>query len=135
MFYCRKEKCWAGSVGRAFRYELIFRLNEGRVVKNKQFHQTSKNYWKNIFNSYKQRLYVERVFSLMGNLWCDERNRLSVEIVKSELCGKLNYNMNSQEFLQFFKNLEQEKLLKWATKILSMILNLNKNIFCYYFFS
>ncbi|KAL4104819.1 hypothetical protein QTP88_020095 [Uroleucon formosanum] len=32
--------------------------------------------------------FVERVFSLMGNLWSDERNRLSVEMVKSELCVK-----------------------------------------------
>jgi len=59
--------------------------------------------------------FVERVFSLMGNLWSEERNRLSVEKVKSELCVKLNYNMNCQEFLYFLKNPEQEKLLKCAT--------------------
>lgn len=59
--------------------------------------------------------FVERVFSLMGNLWPDERNRLSEEMVKSELCVKLNYNMNCQEFLYFLKNPEQEKLLKCAT--------------------
>lgn len=60
--------------------------------------------------------FVECVFSLMGNLWTDERNCLSVKIVKSELCVKLNYNMNCQEYLHFLKNPEQEKLRKCATK-------------------
>lgn len=48
--------------------------------------------------------FVELVFSLMENLWCDERKRLSVEIAKSELCVKLNYNMNCKEFLHSSKN-------------------------------
>lgn len=52
----------------------------------------------------------------MGNLRCDERNRLSVEMVKSELCVKLNYNINCQELLHFLKNPEQEKILKCAAK-------------------
>jgi hypothetical protein len=51
----------------------------------------------------------------MENLWSEERNCLSVEMVKSELCVKLNYNMNCQKCLQFLKNPEQEKLLKCAT--------------------
>jgi hypothetical protein len=52
----------------------------------------------------------------MENLWSKERNRPSVKMMKSELCVKLNYNMNCQEFLQFLKNPEQEKLLKCTTK-------------------
>ena len=61
--------------------------------------------------------FVERVFSLMGNLWSDERNNLSVEMVKSELCVKLIYNMNCQEFFQFLKNPEQKYVLKCAAKM------------------
>jgi hypothetical protein len=34
--------------------------------------------------------FVEHIFSLMENLLSEERNRLSVEMVKSELCVKLN---------------------------------------------
>jgi len=34
--------------------------------------------------------FVERVFSLMENLLSEESNRLSVEMVKSELCVKIN---------------------------------------------
>ncbi|GFT64730.1 dimer_Tnp_hAT domain-containing protein [Trichonephila clavipes] len=30
--------------------------------------------------------FVERIFSVMGNVWTDERNRLAVNTVKSELC-------------------------------------------------
>jgi hypothetical protein len=85
----------------------------GRVVKKKTI---SLNFQK-LLEKYFQYPYafVERVFSLMENLWSDERNRLSVEMVKSELCVKLNYNMNCQEFLYFLKNPEQEKLLKCVT--------------------
>lgn len=56
--------------------------------------------------------FVERVFSLMGNLWADERNCLSVDMVKAELIVKINYNMNCQEFLKFLKKPEQEEMLK-----------------------
>jgi hypothetical protein len=37
-------------------------------------------------------------------------------MVKSELYVKFNYKMNPQEFLQFLKNTEQEKLLNCATE-------------------
>lgn len=56
--------------------------------------------------------FVERVFSLMGNLWTDERNCLSVDMVKAELIVKVNYDMNCQEFLKFLKKPEQVNMLK-----------------------
>jgi hypothetical protein len=34
----------------------------------------------------------------MNNLWTDERNRLRVEMVKAELCTKVNYSMKCAEF-------------------------------------
>lgn len=58
--------------------------------------------------------YVEKVFSIMGNIWTDLRNRLNVEVVKAELLTKLNYNMSCEEFEKFLSEPEQEKLLKKA---------------------
>ncbi|KAB0803108.1 hypothetical protein PPYR_00078 [Photinus pyralis] len=55
--------------------------------------------------------YVERVFSLMSNLWTDERNRMRVDLVKAELCTKLNFNMSCQEFTEYIKRDEQKELL------------------------
>lgn len=56
--------------------------------------------------------FVERVFSLMGNLWTDERNCLSVKMVKSELIIKVNYKMSCQDFLNYLKKPEQAKMLQ-----------------------
>ena len=56
--------------------------------------------------------YVERIFSLMKNLWTDERNRLSTEMVKAELCFKLNYSLSCKEFYNFIK--QEKRLLKIA---------------------
>jgi hypothetical protein len=42
--------------------------------------------------------FVERIFSVMKNLWTDERNRLSVAQVKAELCIKFNFSMTCPEF-------------------------------------
>jgi hypothetical protein len=39
----------------------------------------------------------------MENVWSEKINRLSVEMVKSELCVKLNYNINCQEFFAIFE--------------------------------
>lgn len=48
----------------------------------------------------------------MNNLWTDERNRLKVESVKAELCTKMNYNMNCEEFYKYIMQPEEVELLK-----------------------
>jgi hypothetical protein len=48
--------------------------------------------------------FVERIFSIMHNLWSDERNRLSVKMVKAEICTKVNYSMTCSEFKNFVAN-------------------------------
>lgn len=58
--------------------------------------------------------FVEGIFSLMGNIWTDERNRMGVELVKAELCIKINYNMTCSDFLEYLKKTEQKELLKCA---------------------
>lgn len=42
--------------------------------------------------------FVERIFSVMGNIWTDERNRLAVDTVKSELCVFFNIAVGCTEF-------------------------------------
>ncbi|GFV99721.1 dimer_Tnp_hAT domain-containing protein [Trichonephila clavipes] len=42
--------------------------------------------------------FVERIFSVMGNVWTDERNRVAVNTVKSELCIFFNISSNCTEF-------------------------------------
>lgn len=54
--------------------------------------------------------YTERVFSLMSNLWTDERNRMRVDLVKAELCVKLNFNMACSQFTEFLGKEEQKSL-------------------------
>jgi len=53
---------------------------------------------------------VERIFSLMKNLWTDERNRMRPEIVKAELCFKVNFNLSCGDFLTYVEG--QKCLLK-----------------------
>lgn len=55
--------------------------------------------------------YVERVFSIMNNLWTDERNLMRTDLVKAELCTKLNFDMSCQEFLEFITREDQNALL------------------------
>lgn len=56
--------------------------------------------------------FVESIFSVMGNIRKDERNRMSVELVKAEICTKFNYKMTCQEFHQFVSHPNQTPLLK-----------------------
>jgi len=58
--------------------------------------------------------YVEGIFSIMNNVWCDERNRLKVESVTAEICTKMNYKMNCEEFYKYIMKPEQAELLKSA---------------------
>ncbi len=41
---------------------------------------------------------VERVFSIMGNIWTDERNRLTVDTVRSELTIFFNLPYTCTDF-------------------------------------
>ncbi|XP_061440961.1 uncharacterized protein LOC133364431 isoform X1 [Rhineura floridana] len=54
--------------------------------------------------------FVERVFSLMGNVWTDNRNHMLSSLVKAELCVKLNFGLNCADFLKYVK--EEQRLLK-----------------------
>jgi len=45
--------------------------------------------------------FVERIFSIMNNLWSDERNSLSVNSVKAEICTKVNFSMSCNEFTEY----------------------------------
>lgn len=55
---------------------------------------------------------VERIFSVMGNLWTDERNRLLVPSVRSELCIFFNISQRCTEIKELF--LKHKKLIKAA---------------------
>ena len=56
--------------------------------------------------------FVERIFSLMGQCWNDERNRMRPELVKAELMVKVNYGMSCAEFHDFVTLPAQKPLLK-----------------------
>jgi hypothetical protein len=60
--------------------------------------------------------YVERIFSILGNTWTDRRNRMRMELVKSELCTKFNFDMTCADFLDFLNKPEQDELLKSVPK-------------------
>lgn len=53
---------------------------------------------------------VERIFSVMGFIWTDERNRLSVESVRSELCICFNIPFSCTELKEKVK--DNKKLLR-----------------------
>ncbi|XP_075770062.1 uncharacterized protein LOC142823237 [Pelodiscus sinensis] len=55
---------------------------------------------------------VERIFSVMGNLWTDECNRLSLESVRSEICVFFNIPFTCLEAKDEF--LKNKKLIKAA---------------------
>lgn len=56
---------------------------------------------------------VERIFSLMKNLWTDERNRMRPELVKAELCVKVNFDQSCSDFLSY---VEGQRCLLTASK-------------------
>jgi len=55
---------------------------------------------------------VERVFSVMGSVWTDERNRLTVDSVRSELCVFFNLSFSCTEFKDVVA--KNRKLIKAA---------------------
>jgi hypothetical protein len=54
--------------------------------------------------------FVERVFSHLHRIWTDDRNRLSIDLIKAEICIKNNFEFNCIEFKSYVKS--NEKLLK-----------------------
>jgi len=48
----------------------------------------------------------------MKNIWSDERNRLSVNKVKAEICTKLNFGLSCTDFSKFIRN--HNKIIKAA---------------------
>lgn len=58
--------------------------------------------------------FVEGLFSIMGNIWTNERNRLRLELIKGEICTKINFNMCCSDFLKFLNHKDQINLLKCA---------------------
>lgn len=66
---------------------------------------------------------AERVFSIMGNLWCAERGRLSISVVRELLNVKINSTLSCSDFYdkikgnkQFLKNvISSEKYINKST--------------------
>jgi hypothetical protein len=56
---------------------------------------------------------VERLFSIMLNLWTNERNRLSMEVVKAEICCRIHFKKSCLEFAEWIKN--QQSILVAAS--------------------
>lgn len=47
---------------------------------------------------------VERIFSLMNNLWTAEKTQLQVSSLKAMLLTKVNFKMSCTEFYSFLKS-------------------------------
>jgi len=56
--------------------------------------------------------FVERIFSMMGQCWTDDRNRMRSELVKAELMVKINFGMPCANFYDFLCLPAQRQLLK-----------------------
>ncbi|XP_074842584.1 uncharacterized protein LOC142009044 [Carettochelys insculpta] len=58
--------------------------------------------------------FVERIVSVMKNLWADERNRLQTDLVKAELFVHFNYKMTCDEFAGFLQTGAAKELMAAA---------------------
>jgi hypothetical protein len=56
--------------------------------------------------------FVERVFSLMQSIWTDDRNKMRVNLVKSEICTIVNFSMTCSEFSDHIR--KNKELIKAA---------------------
>jgi hypothetical protein len=43
------------------------------------------------------------IISIMFNVWTDERNRLSMNVVKAEICCRVNLKKSCSEFAEWVK--------------------------------
>ena len=71
--------------------------------KNYDCHQFKKSAHLVFFSIPSSNACVERVFSILVNIWREERNRLLPETVKAELQIKISYNLNCEEFYHSIK--------------------------------
>jgi hypothetical protein len=56
--------------------------------------------------------FVERIFSQMHRIWTEDRNSLSIDLIKAEICIKNNFDLKCSEFKNYIKS--NKKLLKAA---------------------
>lgn len=56
--------------------------------------------------------FCERIFSQLNSLWTKERNIMSIDLIKSELQTRINYEEACSEILSLLNNTEGEKLVK-----------------------
>ena len=54
--------------------------------------------------------FAERVFSNLHNIWRDDRNQLSINLIKAEICIKNNISLSCIDFKNFIK--ENENFIK-----------------------
>lgn len=60
--------------------------------------------------------FVERIFSIMESVWGSDRGKKRVELVKAELCIRINFDMECDEFLDYLKKPDQKHLLNATLK-------------------
>lgn len=65
-----------------------------------------------IFNT--SNAFCERIFSQLNSLWSKERNRMSIDLIKSELQIRINYEESCSEILSLLNSSEGKKLVKLA---------------------
>lgn len=58
--------------------------------------------------------FCERIFSLLNSLWTKERNRMSMDLIKSELQTRINFDVSCSEILSVLQSSDGEKLIKMA---------------------
>lgn len=63
---------------------------------------------------------VERVFSLMNNVWSPDRNRLLTENTKRLLQIKVNFDVNCSEFYELIKKFIHPKNMSGTNKVSNM---------------
>ena len=60
---------------------------------------------------------VERVFSLLKRIWRNDRNRMSIDLIKAEICINVNFNMDCIEFKSYIISNETLNISKFYRKI------------------
>lgn len=58
--------------------------------------------------------FCERIFSLLNNLWSKERNKMSMDLIKSELQTRINFEESCSEILSVLQRSDGEKLVRMA---------------------
>jgi hypothetical protein len=58
--------------------------------------------------------FVERIFSIVENIWRNDRNNMRLELVRAEICIRTNFKLNCSEFYNYLTLPEQKELLNAA---------------------